>query len=132
MIMCHKLDPERLRFSSSTALRCSNQALARNETTESRRFLKGPVPLDWLIIAARQSGKALHVGIVLWFLRGVKRSRTVELTRSKLAWFGISRHAGYRGVAKLEKAGLVSVKRHRGRSPVVTILQCDLRRNLRA
>jgi hypothetical protein len=129
--MCPTLDPERLRFPSGTALNSSQSAPLQKETTKSKLFLKGPIPLDWLVVAARQSGRALHVGMVLWFLKGVKRSRTVELTRSKLAWFGISRHAGYRGLAKLEEAGLVSVKRHRGRSPVVTISRDDLRRNPR-
>ncbi len=31
-------------------------------------------------------------------------------------------HAGYRGLAALEAARLVSVVRHRGRNPIVTIL----------
>ena len=129
--MSPTLDPERLRFPSGTAINSSQQAPLQKATTRSKRFLKGPIPLDWLIIAATQSGRALHVGIVLWFLKGVKRSRTVELTRSKLALLGISRHAGYRGLTKLEEAGLVSVDRHRGRSPIVTILRDELKRNPR-
>ena len=129
--MCPTLDPERLRYPLDSALNSSQSAPPQKEITKSRRFLKGPIPLDWLVIAAKQSGRALHVGIVLWFLKGVKRSRTVELTQSKLAWFGISRHAGYRALAKLEKAGLVSVGRHRGRSPIVTILRDELKRNPR-
>ena len=29
-------------------------------------FLKGPIPMPWLIVAGNLPGKALHVGIALW------------------------------------------------------------------
>ena len=86
------------------------------------KFLKGPIPWNWLAAAARQPGKALHVAIVLWFFAGVKRTGTVALSGAALRGFGVNRHAGYRGLAVLERAGLVSVARHPGRMPVVTIL----------
>jgi hypothetical protein len=86
-------------------------------------FLKGPVPLPWLRVAARLKGRALHVGIALWFLAGLEKSRDVRLAPKALANLGVDRHAGYRGLRALESAGLVSVERHRGRSPRVRILE---------
>jgi len=86
------------------------------------KFLKGPIPLSWLSVAANQAGKALHVGLACWFLAGIKRSRTIALSAPALASFGTDRYAGYRGLKALERAGLVSVVRHPGRLPVVTIL----------
>ena len=86
------------------------------------RFLKGPIPLVWRQAAAQLPGKALHVGIALWFLVGVQGSLTVPLTPSLLRQFGINRHAGYRAVHALEGAALVRVRRHRGRGPVVTVV----------
>jgi hypothetical protein len=42
------------------------------------KFLKGPVPLPWLASTAQLPGKSLHLGIVLWFLTGLKNARAVS------------------------------------------------------
>jgi hypothetical protein len=88
-------------------------------------FLKGPIPLSWLTSAAQQRGHALHVGLALWYLVGVSKSMTVNLRPTVLRSFGVSRFAGYRALDVLVHAGLVEVKRHRGRSPVVTVVVVD-------
>jgi hypothetical protein len=85
------------------------------------KFLAGPIPLTWLTTAAQLPGKALSVGLALWFLRGCQKRATVRLTRQTLEQFGVSRKAGYRGLELLEAAGLVEARRHVGRSPWVTI-----------
>lgn len=84
-------------------------------------FLKGPVPWAWITAASRLPGKALHAGTAIWFLAGMKNQRTVTLSGKRLIDMGIERNAGYRALNALEKAGLVSVSRHPGRRPVVTI-----------
>jgi len=81
--------------------------------------------MDWLCAAAKASGKGsgFKVAIALWHLSGLNRqARTVKLSGSLLRNMGVERHAGYRGLEALEQAGLVKVKRHSGRSPLVTIL----------
>jgi hypothetical protein len=119
--MC-PLDPDRLRITSVISPK-SEQKTPKQSVKKTKRFLKGPISLDWLTQAGRQSGKALHVGIALWFLSGVKRSkRKIALSQSTLNLLGVSRHSGYRGISKLETAGLISVVRHPGRNPIVTIL----------
>lgn len=90
---------------------------------QSEKFLRGPIPLNWIAQAARLPGKAFQVGMALWFLSGIKRSRTVALSGSVLEEFGVNRYAAYRGLKVLEDAGLVSAKRHPGRNPIVTILE---------
>jgi len=85
------------------------------------KFLKGPVPWDWLCMAANLPGKALHVGNVLWFIAGIKNARTIALSCKIMGDMGIKRNAGYRGLTALEEVGLISVTRHRGRCPVITI-----------
>lgn len=88
-----------------------------------QRFLKGPIPLDWLAIAAAQPGKAFHIALGIWFWVGVKKSNRVAFSMQWLkTTFGVDRCSGYRGLAALERAGLVSVIRHRGRKSVVTLL----------
>jgi len=91
-----------------------------------KKFIKGPIPFDWITKAARAKGKTLHVAIALWFLVGVKRSRQVALSQSTLKRFGVGRQASYRALLRLEDAGLVSVYRHPGRNPIVTILVPDI------
>ncbi len=85
-------------------------------------FLKGPIPWEWLEKAARLPGRALAVALVAWHLRGLRRSSTFRLEPSKVRSLGLSPRAARRGVKALEKAGLMAVSRHRGRSPDVTLL----------
>ncbi len=85
---------------------------------------------DWFMRAARLSGRTLHLAVVLHLLAVRQRSTTVELSNAATSQFGLDRNAKYRALSYLEDAGLVVVKRRRGRSPIVTLLQFDaVRRN---
>jgi DNA-binding transcriptional ArsR family regulator len=76
-----------------------------------------------LTSAARLPGQGFKVGVVLWHLAGLKRKPTVALSLSSLdEEMGIQRDAARRALSALEEAGLVSVERHAGRKPIVTIL----------
>ena len=86
------------------------------------RFLKGPVPWKWIVRAFQLRGKALLLGLCLWRLRGATGRSTVWLSNSELKPFGIDRAAKSRGLAALEKAGLVAVNREAGRWPIITLL----------
>jgi hypothetical protein len=96
---------------------------------QGEKFLKGPIPWKWITEAARLTGRALHVAIAVWFLAGLTIKRTIKLSPTVLRELGVKRRTGYRALEALEKAGLVSVKRHVGRSPIVTLLdardKCD-------
>jgi DNA-binding transcriptional ArsR family regulator len=85
------------------------------------RFLKGPVPWDWIIRASELPGRALIVGLCLWRLSGAVGNRTVTLGNAELQPFGIDRAAKSRALTVLESAGLVTVERKRGRLPIVTL-----------
>ena len=88
----------------------------------NEKFLKGPIPWNWLSQAARLKGCSLHVAIALWFLAGLNRNRTVALTNTVLQGLGINRFTKSRALKVLEQARLVSVTHNKGRNPVVTIL----------
>jgi hypothetical protein len=92
------------------------------QTRKGEMFLMGPIPWPWLSRAAAAPGKALHVAVALWFYAGLKKSRTVALNMSRMATMGVTRDSARRGLRRLEKEKLVSVKRHPGRKPIVTIL----------
>ena len=115
------IDPEVLRWSGPIPSR--SRRPSSPPSRRDRRFLKGPIPLAWLASAGRLPGKALHVAIALWFVVGVAKTREVKLSSALLAELGVDRHAGYRGLAALERAHLVQVVRHRGRQPLVTVLE---------
>jgi len=87
------------------------------------RFLKGPVSLEWFFRAGRLAGKSLHVGVALWFLVGVQKKRCVSLSNKLAGEFGVDRHAKGRALRALERAGLISVRRKQGCSPLVTVLE---------
>lgn len=77
--------------------------------------------MDWIVKASRLRSKALAVGLAIWFEAGRRNRSEVKLGQFALRRFGFERRAVYRALKALESAGLVSVERHRGRHPVVTI-----------
>jgi hypothetical protein len=112
------IDPARLRLTPVTRF------ATRRPPPRPRpggHYLKGPIPLDWLSAAARLPGKSLHVGIALWFMGGLHKSRAVPLSNIASLRFGLDRNSKYRALAWLEGAGLVTVERKLGRAPIVTL-----------
>jgi hypothetical protein len=87
------------------------------------RYLGGPIPWTWLSAAARLPGQALAVGLAVWLRGGIAKSAEVRLSLSGLdSEMGVKRDAARRGLAALERAGLVHVTRGLGRKPRVTLL----------
>jgi len=116
-------NPDRLRLSASSDRTPVPPAARLPRHQRGSKFLKGPIPLVWLTAAAKQPGRAVHVALAIWFLAGIKRTPTIALSTSLLSTFGVDRYAGYRGLNALERVRLVSVIRHSGRLPIVTILE---------
>src|SRR4051794_19263780 len=71
------------------------------------QFLRGPISLDWISIAAKLQGKApLALALVIRFESGRQNSDTVKLTNPLAEKLGVSRKAKYAGLKALEAAGL--------------------------
>jgi hypothetical protein len=87
-----------------------------------RPFLKGPVPMHWLSVAAKLPGKALAVGLWLWFSSGLTRSPTIKFSVSHLEDWGVPPSTARRALKSLEGAGLVRVERLPGCKARVTII----------
>ena len=94
--------------------------LAQRQAT---RFLRGPIPLDWLSRAAALPGRSLHVAIAVWFMAGLKKTSMVPVSNITSLQFGLDRNAKYRALEWLEHANLIAVERRAGRAPIVTILE---------
>ncbi|WP_287985788.1 hypothetical protein [Diaphorobacter sp.] len=91
----------------------------------SAGFIKGPLPLDWMQQVANMPGKTLQVGLTLWYLSGLQKSKTVKLATKQLAAMGVSRDAKYEALERLRSAGLIAVEQQPGSTPTVTLLLGD-------
>lgn len=119
--MNHRIDIDELRLEASLSANAQGSTMPRKRRL-AQPFLKGPVPWVWLTTAARLPGKALHVGVYLWRMVGMAGAVPHKLTMQDLEAFGVKYDAGYDALKRLEEAGLVTVVRHRGRKPIVTIV----------
>jgi hypothetical protein len=88
----------------------------------NEKFLKGPIPLNWISIAIQLSGSAWDVGTAIWYLVGLNNSPTVKLTKATLDLFGISRYSKYRALDELKRAGLIHIEATVGKNPIITVL----------
>lgn len=117
------IDPKRVQFERGDAFQSSSAPSKPPRPKPGAKFLRGPVPLDWLSRAATLPGRSLHVAIAVWFMAGLRKSRTVPVSNVTGLQFGLDRNAKYRALEWLENAKLISVERQVGRAPVVTILE---------
>ena len=85
-------------------------------------FLKGPVPLRWLIKAAGLGKCALMVGLVLWYRDGMRGQKTFRMGRGEIAkLLSVSQLTVLRGIRRLEEGNLIFVLREPGRKFLVTM-----------
>jgi hypothetical protein len=92
---------------------------------KKQRFIRGPIPAEWIEQAARLPGKALQAALMIRYLDGFERTGTVKLRPSVRNAYGMDRFSCTRSLYRLEAAGLISVRRKRGSSPVVTIVETN-------
>lgn len=85
------------------------------------KFLKGPIPMDWIHAAGKLPGQALRVALELWFLAGCEKTGSIRITNARLVKLGISCNTARRAIQQLEDAKLIGVERPDGRSLVVTL-----------
>ena len=78
--------------------------------------------MPWLVVAANLPGKALHIGIALWFWSGIKKSGTFVFSCNTIRDLGISRQTCYAQLKAMEKAGLLSIEARKGKKPQITLL----------
>ena len=78
--------------------------------------------MAWLNEAAKLPGKAINLGIAIWWLNGMAKTKTVKLTGKALDYVNISRGAASDALKRLEESGLVRVQRPPGQRPIVEII----------
>lgn len=114
----------------SKALRIPEKRITLNRNTGKwednpvqKRFLKGPIPLDWLTAAAQLPGKAINVGIALWWLAGMSKTGILKLTRQSQLALNISKDAVRDGLRRLHQAGLIELTAQPGQRHSVRIIK---------
>jgi hypothetical protein len=118
------IDVKNLRLTKPQSLVTVSNRLPKHKKGE--RFLLGPIPWTWLQRAASCPGHAIHVGIFLWWLAGMKKTAELKLDVNSVEQaFGIGRHTVGRALDHLTAAGLIMAERHTGRKPRVTLLPCS-------
>ena len=85
-------------------------------------FVKGPIPLEWVSIAAALPGKALNVAVALWWQHGMAKGKPFKLTWMSLKYLSVERAGASAGLARLEQAGLIQVVPRPGQRPLISIV----------
>jgi hypothetical protein len=93
------------------------------------QFMMDRVALQWLGRASHLPGRALHLANAVVGLTRLQRSATVKMLPWILEEFNLTRKTFRVALGALEKAGLVSVERHRGRKPRITMLPLPAERS---
>jgi hypothetical protein len=120
MYMPTKWDPSNLRLSPDYV---SEVKPKRKKKRVKGRFLRGPIPMNWIAQAHKCGGKAGLMGNILWHLAGMnKNARAVTVTNVEVARWGLNRYAKRRALNALAGAELITIERSGKRSPLVTIL----------
>jgi DNA-binding transcriptional ArsR family regulator len=105
------------------AVEIETGALREAKRRHAGRFLKGPILMSDIAVAAKLPGKALAVYLAIRHRIDLTRSAAVKLPARLMFELGVGKDAKARALRQLETAGLVTVERKRGRSPVITITQ---------
>ena len=87
------------------------------------RFIKGPLPLGW-VAAAIKAGHplALPVLLALKHKADTLRQPWVRPPAAVLRLFGVDKDGRSRAIAALERAGMVEVRRRKGRPPLLRLV----------
>jgi DNA-binding transcriptional ArsR family regulator len=85
------------------------------------RFIRGPIPMEWMKLAAKCGHRAEAVALLLWYAAGIQRANPIKLSKGLLRELSVNPRTARRALDRFEQAGLVDVEFHRGRAPLVTL-----------
>src|SRR5262245_41562398 len=80
------------------------------------------IPLKWATKAMALPGKSAALAMIIWYLSGLSKLKTVVISRTLLKRFGVNYFSGRRAIKWLEEAGLVRVVHNGNHSPKVTVI----------
>jgi hypothetical protein len=119
-------DPESLRVSGEQLAQLLQRSVKPSQISRLKsKYLRGPIPWNWIILASKLPGKALAVGLLLWFWANSTKKRTVRFQPSQVLAMGMHPKTARRGLQALADSGLVSLRHSPGCCITVMILDFD-------
>ena len=111
-----------------------------NRTTKSRQYkeyVRGPLPLKWFQKASAISATAGVIGIIIWreaYQRKLwghnsqrRTSWPMKVTTQNCMKWGVCGNSKNAALRLMEEAGLIRLDLKRGRSPIVQIVDDELK-----
>ena len=108
-----------------------------SKSRQYKEYVRGPLPLKWFQRASTISRTAAVVGMIIWrdayqkklWGYGSQRrtSGHIKVTTQNCMKWGICGNSKNTALRLMEKAGLIRLDLKRGRSPVVQIIDAELR-----
>ena len=97
------------------------EVLRQSKTRWGERFLKGPILMREIAVAARLPAQALALFLAVHHQTALTGKPIITLPAKLLTDLGVSRDAKARGLKALEQAGLVYVSRSRGKAARIAL-----------
>ena len=118
-------DLDSLRLTPEQAARVSiREVETEARKRRNRRFIRGPFQWSQVRTASRLPGKAVVVWLLLHHQSCLRRRpREITMPNAMLAEFGVDRFAKARALRDLERGGLIRVKRAKGQSSRITLVE---------
>jgi hypothetical protein len=105
------------------AVEIQTDFLKQSRVRRTGRFLKGPIPLRDICVAAKLSGKCLALFLAIHHQVALTGKSIVTLPASLLRDLGITRSTKARCLSALEQASLVAVSRSRGKGARMRLIR---------
>ena len=107
------------------------------KSRQYEEYIRGPLPLRWFQKASNISRTAGVVGLIIWKIAYQRKlwghdsqrrtSGSIKVTNQTCMKWGICGNSKNMALRMLEETGLIRLDTKRGRSPVVQIIDDDLR-----
>ena len=108
-----------------------------SKSRQYKEFIRGPLPLKWFQKASTISRTAAVVGMIIWRIAYQRKlwgyesqrrtSGHIKVTTQNCMKWGVCGNSKNTALRLMEKAGLIRLDTKRGRSPVVQIIDAELR-----
>ena len=108
-----------------------------SKSRQYKEYVRGPLPLKWFQRASSISRSAAVVGLIIWGIAYQRKlwgydsqrrtSGHIKITKQTCKKWGVCGNSKNTALRLMEKAGLIRLDLKRGRSPVVQIIDAELR-----
>ena len=108
-----------------------------SKSRQYREYIRGPLPLKWFQRVSNISRTAGVVGLIIWRIAYQRKlwghdsqkrtSGHIKVTNQTCKKWGVCGNSKNTALRLMEEAGLIRLDRKRGRSPVVQIIDDELK-----